>query len=135
LLTTTFNMALVQGLLLLGEFEQGAILIDDAIKLVKHNGDRLYMPELLRMRAKVLLSLPQPKSDEAESCFTESLELSRRHGAVAWELRAAIDLAELFAERRRGKEAGFLLRPVLDRFVEGSDTADIRAAKQLLERL
>jgi predicted ATPase/DNA-binding winged helix-turn-helix (wHTH) protein len=135
LLTTTFNIALVQGLLSLGEFEQSAILIDDAIKLVKQNGDRFYMPELLRMRAKVLLSLPQPKSDEAESCFTESLELSRRQGAVAWELRAAIDLAELFAERHRRKEARLLLQPVLDRFAEGSDTADIRAAKQLLEAL
>lgn len=135
LLTTTFNMALVQGLLSLGEFEQSAILIDDAIKLVEQNGDRFYLPELLRMRARVLLSLPQPRSDEAESCFTESLELSRRQGAVAWELRTAIDLAELLAERRRGEEAGLLLRPVLDRFVEGSDTADIRAARQLLEAL
>ena len=109
--------------------------IDDAIKLVEQNGDRFYLPELLRMRARVLLSLPQPRSDEAESCFTKSLELSRRHGAVAWELRTAIDLAELLAERRRGEEAGLLLRPVLDRFVEGSDTADIRAARQVLEVL
>jgi predicted ATPase/DNA-binding winged helix-turn-helix (wHTH) protein len=135
LLTTTFNMALVQGLLSLGEFGQGAVLVDDTIKLVKHNGDRFYMPELLRMRARVLLSQPQPKSDEAESWFTESLELSRRQGAVAWELRTAIDLAELLAERRRGEEAGWLLRHVLDRFVEGSDTADIRAARQLLQAL
>jgi predicted ATPase len=135
LLTTTFNIALVQGLLSVGEFEQSEILIDHAIKLVKQNGDRFYMPELLRMRAKVLLSQPQPKSDEAESCFTESLELSRRQGAVAWELRAAIDLAELLVERHQRKEARLLLRPVLDCFVEGSDTVDIRAAKQLLETL
>lgn len=135
LLTTTFNIALVQGLLSLGKFEQSAILIDDAIKLVKQNGDRFYLPELLRMRAKVLLSQPQPKRDEAESCFMESLELSRRQGSVAWELRAAIDLAELLVERHQRNEARFLLRPVLDCFVEGSDTADIRAAKQLLETL
>ncbi|MEH2590919.1 ATP-binding protein [Bradyrhizobium sp. AZCC 1721] len=135
LLTTTFNIALVQGLLSLGQFEQSAVLIDDAINLVNQNGDRFYMPELLRMKGKALLSLPQPKSDDAESCFMESLELSRRQGAVAWELRTAIDLAELFAARDRRKEARLLLLPVLEKFVEGSDTADIRAAKQLLEIL
>nr|AAF78794.1 putative transmembrane transcriptional regulator protein TtrR [Bradyrhizobium japonicum] len=80
LLTTTFNIALVHGLLALGQVAQSARLIDDAIRLVEQGGDHLYMPELLRMRAKVLLSLPEPKTGEAETCLMQSLELSPGQG-------------------------------------------------------
>jgi predicted ATPase len=62
----------------------------------------------------------------------QSLELSRRNGAKAWELRAAIDLAEFLAERGRCEEAKRLLQSALEGFAEGSETADIRAAKRLL---
>ncbi|MCK1391827.1 winged helix-turn-helix domain-containing protein [Bradyrhizobium sp. 1] len=132
LLTTTFHLALVQGHLTLGQIEQSRHLISDAIRLVEQGGDRLYMPELLRMKGKVLLSQPQPNSEEAESCFREALELSRRTGAKAWELRAAIDLATLIADRG---EATQLLQSALEGFVEGSETADIRTAIALLQTL
>jgi predicted ATPase/DNA-binding winged helix-turn-helix (wHTH) protein len=135
LLTTTFNIALVQGLLALGQIEQSAGLLDDAIRLVEQNGDHLYMPELLRLRAEVLLSLPEPNTGEAETYLMQSLELSRDKGAKAWELRATIDLARLLIERRSRKDAKLLLQSALEGFVEGSETVDIRAAKQMLESL
>jgi len=135
LLTTTFNVAMVQGLLALGQIEQSARLVDDAIRLVEQSGDHLYMPELLRMKGRVLLSLPQPKAEQAEVYLMQSLDLSRRKGAKAWELRAAIDLAGLFAERGQREEAKRSLRSALDGFVERSDSADIRAASTLLRTL
>ena len=131
LLTTTFNIALVHGLLALGQIEQSARRIDDAIGLVARSGDHLYMPELLRMKGSVLLSLPQPDIEEAKSCLMQAVKLSRRTRATAWELRAAIDLATL-AER---KEARRLLQTALDGFALGSATADVRAANEILERL
>lgn len=135
LLTTTFNIALVQGLLALGEIKQSASLIDDAIRLVEQGGDHLYMPELLRMKGKVLLSLPEPNAEEAETRLMQSLELGRRKGATAWELRAAIDLSEFLAERGRHEEAKRLLQSALEGFAEGSETADILAARTKLEIL
>ncbi|QIO31258.1 ATP-binding protein [Bradyrhizobium sp. 1(2017)] len=135
LLTTTFNIAMVQGLLALGQTEQGARLTDEAIRLVEQSGDHLYMPELLRMKGRVLLSLSEPKADQAEAYFAQSLELSRRKGAKAWELRAAIDLAGLFAERGQREEAKRLLQSSLEGFAEGSETADIGAASALLTTL
>ena len=132
LLTTTFNIALVQGHLALGQFEQGAHLIDDAIRLVERSGDHLYMPELLRMKGKVLLSRPQPNIEEAERHIREALELSRRTGAKAWELRAAIDLATLMPTTGQRK---LLLQSALEGFAEGSETADITAASALLHTL
>ncbi|MBW7969546.1 winged helix-turn-helix domain-containing protein [Bradyrhizobium sp. BR 10289] len=135
LLTTTFNIALVHGLLALGESEQSARLVGDAIRLVQQGGDHLYMPELLRMKGRVLLSLPAPQSEQAEAQFVQSLDLSRRKGAKAWELRAAIDLAQLLAARGRREEAAQLLRSSREGFAAGAETADIRTADELLETL
>ncbi|KYG22305.1 transcriptional regulator [Bradyrhizobium sp. AT1] len=135
LLTTTFNIALVQGLLALGQFEQSTHLIDDAIRLVERSGDHLYRPELLRMRGKVLLNQPAPRMQDAEACLMQALDLSRAQGAKAWELRAAVDLAALISERGRREEAKGLLQSSLEGFAEGSDTADIRAADALLKIL
>jgi predicted ATPase/DNA-binding winged helix-turn-helix (wHTH) protein len=135
LLTTTFNLALVEGLLALGEIEQSARLIDDAITLVERSGDHLYMPELLRMKGRVLLALPEPDVEQAEAHFMQSLDLSRRNGAKAWELRAAVDLAGFVAERGRRDEAKRLLQSVLEGFAEGSETKDIRIGNELLRML
>lgn len=132
LLTTTFNIALVHGHLALGQVERSAQLIDDAIRLVEQSGDHLYMPELLRMKGKVLLSLPEPNIEHAEFSLLQSLELSCCTGAKAWELRTAIDLARLVADCEQAKR---LLQSALESFADGSETADIAAANELLEGL
>jgi hypothetical protein len=40
-----------------------------------------------------------------------------------------------FADSGRSNEAAALLRPVFDRFTEGRDTPDLRAAKEQLDAL
>ncbi|MGT2503536.1 hypothetical protein ACVOMS_27515 [Bradyrhizobium guangxiense] len=117
------------------QIEQSARLIDDAIHLVEQGGDHLYMPELLRMKGRVLATLPEPKAEQAEAYFMQSLDLSRRNGAKAWELRAAVDLAGFVAERGRRDEAKRLLQSVLEGFAEGSETEDIRIGNELLRML
>jgi predicted ATPase len=56
-------------------------------------------------------------------------------GARAWELRAATDLAALWLDDGRLREARILLQPIFERFDEGSDTTDVRAARVLLQGL
>lgn len=53
----------------------------------------------------------------------------------AYELRAATDLARLLGEAGRREEARELLVPVYGWFTEGLDTADVKAAKALLDEL
>ncbi|MGY4600739.1 putative ATPase [Bradyrhizobium sp. GM22.5] len=65
----------------------------------------------------------------------QSLALSRRKGAKAWELRAAIDLAGLLVERGRREEAKRWLQLAYEGFAQGSETADIKAAEKLLQTL
>jgi predicted ATPase len=50
-------------------------------------------------------------------------------------LRAATSLARLLRDRGRAADAVACLEPIYDRFTEGFDTADLIAAKQLLDEL
>ncbi|HWZ71448.1 MAG TPA: winged helix-turn-helix domain-containing protein [Casimicrobiaceae bacterium] len=135
LVTTEFELPLVEGLAASGRFAEGITLIDETIRRVDTNGDVLFMPELLRVKGGLLLSMPQPSVNDAEMYLTQSLELSRRQGARGWELRAATDLAALRASQGRSADARTLLLPVFDQFTEGADTADLKAAEELLGNL
>src|SRR3546814_17052494 len=84
-------------------------LIDETILLVKANGELCYLPELLRVKGNVLLATALPRAEEAEMCFRQSLELSRRQGARGWELRTANDLAALLAAQGKRERARVLL--------------------------
>jgi len=135
MLNTEFKLALAQGLTATGQSSEALTLIDEAIGMVEENGDLLYMPEALRVKGNVLLSLPQRRTDDAEICFAQSLDWSRQQGARSWELRTTIDLAALWAAQGQRERARTVLEQVLEEFVEGFDTADLKAAKALLDAL
>jgi predicted ATPase len=71
----------------------------------------------------------------AEDHFGQALDWAGRQGALSWELRAATSLARLWHNQARSDEACELLAPVYGRFTEGFDTADLKAAKALLDDL
>jgi len=79
--------------------------------------------------------MPKPGLEDAEKCFVESLELSRAHGSRTWELRTATDLATLWATQGRANDAHALLGRVFEKFTEGFDMADLKAAERLLVKL
>ena len=134
LFTTPFCVALARGLATLGRFGEGEALIEETIQQVEAHGRYNAMAEVLRAKGGLLLSMRRAIVD-AEMCFTQALELSRRQGARAWELRAATDLAALLADQGYGDRAHTLLQPVFDQFTEGFETADLKAAKGLLAAL
>jgi predicted ATPase len=114
---------------------EGVALIDETIQLVEAKGGIPYTPELLRLKGSILLKMPKPRTKEAETCFKQSLELSRNHGSRVWELRTATDLAALWAEQGRVKDARGLLLPVFEKFTEGVNAPDLKAAQRLLTTL
>jgi len=132
---TEFKIVLAQGLLMMGQIDKAMTLIDDTIRQVEENGDFFFLPEALRVRGCAVLLMPKPRVDDAETWFTRSLELSRRQGAQAWELRTTIDLGSLLAGRGRPDDACRLLQPIFERFGEGLETADLKAADRLLADL
>ena len=135
LLATSFSISLVEGLVATGRLAQGIALIDERIGLDQADQALSYMPELLRVKGGLLLSMPRPGVEGAKRCFMQSLELSRRQGARAWELRTAVDLATLLADQGRRENGRALLQPVFEQFAEGRDTADLKAAERVLSTL
>lgn len=134
LLTTPLNIALVQGLAATGRVTEALMLLDDTNLAVEANGDFSYMPELLRVKGG-LVRATKPGSERAELYLRRSLEMSQAQGARAWELRAATDLAALLIDRQQHETARTVLHPRLRSFVEGLDTADLKAATRLLATL
>ena len=130
-----FSIALTQGLIAIGRVDESIALIDETISRIEESGELYLLPEALRMKGCAILASPQRRVDQAEACFTQSLELSRRQGARAWELRTAIDLARLWAGQDRSSDARALLLPVFEQFTEGRDTADLQTAERLLTEL
>lgn len=135
LLTTEFNMELALGLLEVGQADEGLALIDESIDRVKGSGELIQLPELLRVKGKLLCEHPKARRYEAELCFRESLDLARLQGSRAWELRAAIDLAALMLDTERRDSAKELLANVYLAFAEGDKTADLARASELLGKI
>jgi predicted ATPase len=136
MLTSIYNIPLAQGLAAEGRFDEGLTLIDRTAHWVDTSGEACYLPEILRVRGDLLLKMRgYAGNDKAEACFVQSLDISRSQGALSWELRTATSFAKLRRDQGRIDEARGVLARVYQRFTEGFDTADLIAAKRLLEEL
>jgi tetratricopeptide (TPR) repeat protein len=92
-----------------------------------------FASEILRIRGEVFLDRGQP--DDAERCYLEAITIARRRAQRSCELRAAMGLARLLARRGRSDEARSDLAQSYSWFTEGFETADLRAARTLLDEL
>jgi predicted ATPase len=91
---------------------------------------------LLRIKGELLLQQAADQSDAAaEDCFDQAAQMAREQGALFWELRVALSVARLRVSQGRRHEARAPLASVYDRFTEGFATADLQAARTLLEEL
>ncbi len=128
-----FLGALAEGLALGAQEAEGLVAIDEALALCERDEERWCVAELLRIKGELVLSEGGPDAAEvAEDHFGQALDWARRQGALSWELRAATSLARLWRDQNRTNAAREILAPVYDRFTEGFETADLKAAKLLL---
>jgi tetratricopeptide (TPR) repeat protein len=124
---------LAEALFRSGRIAEGLVLVEAGIE---ESEEGWLTPELLRLKGELLLSQsPLGVAGTAENLFRQALDLARRQEALSWELRAATSLARLLSSQRRRVDAIASLEPVYDRFTEGFGTADLTAAKRLLNEL
>jgi len=133
-LYTVFLTGLAEVLMTSAQLDEAFATADEALKRTEYSNALWWMPEAIRIKGEVLLSC-NSDSNQAEHHFRRSLDLAHRQGALSWELRAATSLARLLRDQGRSAKALALLHPVYDRFTEGFDTADLKAAKALLDAL
>jgi predicted ATPase len=129
ILAPQFGVALAQGLMDTGQFDQALAAVERAIAQRDHSGASFDMPEMLRIKAQLLMSVPRTEPVLAQECLQRSLELARAQSALSWELRTAIALTRMHS----GSHARETLRAVYARFVEGFETPDLRIARSLLD--
>jgi predicted ATPase len=119
-----------------GQIANGLAAIEEALARSERNEERWCVAELLRIKGELLLLQGAPGAmATAEDHVRRALDWARRQGALSWELRAATSLAQLLRDQGRPADAAALLQPVYDRFTEGFDTTDLKAAKALLAAL
>jgi predicted ATPase/DNA-binding winged helix-turn-helix (wHTH) protein len=119
-----------------GQIADGLPAFEEAIIRSEHTEERWLIAELLRVKGELALLRGAPgAAAAAEDHFQQALDWARRQGALSWELRAATSLARLLCDEGRCADAKALLQPVYDRFTEGFATADLKAAKTLLDDL
>jgi predicted ATPase/DNA-binding winged helix-turn-helix (wHTH) protein len=133
--STVFLSVLAEGLAMTGQLDEAVTTIDEAAILVERNGDSFYMPEILRIKGDILASARPMDEAEIEECFSRSLAWASRQSAMSLELRTAMSLARLWHRQGRLDEARSLLSSVYDRFTEGFEAADLKAAMRLLDEL
>jgi predicted ATPase len=118
-----------------GQIEDGLRVLAEALVSIDTTGERLYEPELHRLKGELLLQRVPPDAPQAECCFQRALALARRQQAKSWELRAAVSLSRLWQQQGKLPVAHKMLAEVSGWFTEGLDTADLQEAKGLLEQL
>ncbi|UEH10628.1 ATP-binding protein [Pseudomonas sp. HN8-3] len=89
--------------------------------------------EILRVRAEQLAR--QGDMRVAEALLLQALGLARQQGALAWELRCAHSLAQLWQQQGRSLAARNLLSPIHAQFTEGFATQDLMRVRGLLDQL
>jgi class 3 adenylate cyclase/predicted ATPase len=108
--------------------------VGEALREAQERGEWSYGAELHRLRGELALRQGRDAS-AAELAFRAALELARHQAARAWELRAAVSLARLWADQGERRKAHELLTLTYGWFTEGFGTPDLREARALLDEL
>jgi predicted ATPase/DNA-binding winged helix-turn-helix (wHTH) protein len=118
------------------EFAQAHAVVAEVLERCAKTGEQWCVAELQRVKGEIVLQEGIAESEAiASQWFSRALDCARGQGALALELRAATSLARLLRNQGRPADATACLQPIYDRFTEGFDTADLIAAKRLLDDL
>jgi predicted ATPase len=124
---------LAQALAHAGRIAEGLALVEAGIEQSEAGW---LTPELFRLKGEFLLAQRTPGAAEtAEHLLRQAQDGARRQETLAWELRASASMARLLRNQGHSDDAIAVLQPVYSRFTEGFGTADLIAAKQLLDEL
>jgi len=136
-LSGTYWLALIaEAYLETGQLGAADGALSEAFELVGSHGEHRWEAELQRLRGELRLAQwaaggPATPA-QAEACFRAALELARATGTRAFQLRAAMSLAQLSATNGERARARGLVVEVYGSFTEGLGTADLTRARELI---
>lgn len=107
--------------------------VTSALAMIERQEELWCMPEAVRVRG--LLHWRDGDRMAAEQTLLGAVKLADAAGALSFELRATLNLAELWAADDRSARAVSLLEPLCRHFDPAAESTDIARARHLLERL
>ena len=119
-----------------GPVKESLAAVEEALIRAESSQEGWYVAELFRIKGELILKDGDPDFvANAERFLMLSLECARQQDALSWELRAAMSFARMLRDQGRSADGVAMLQAVYDRFTEGFDTADLKAARALLHDL
>ena len=129
-----FHAALESDVLqAVGDDEQAARCLDEALSMAQQTGEAWYVPEILRRRS--IFHRQNGEIGEAEAMLRQAIAASENSEMMQWVLRSGTELADLLHSQGRNAEAKKLLVPTVTWFTEGFEMPDLQRATALLEKL
>jgi predicted ATPase len=84
---------------------------------------------------KFLLKPEIQRLSEAETCFRQAIDITRRQSAKSLELRAVMSLSRFWQQQSNKAQARHKLAEIYGWLKEGFDTPDLKEASALLEEI
>jgi tetratricopeptide (TPR) repeat protein len=115
-----------------GLHDEADQMFDKAFAVLDQTRDLPFAADLHRLRATACLRRSSNEADEAQQRLLTALDIARDQQALSVELRAATDLAEMWAIAGERNKALELLSGVRVRITEGATLPDLVHADELL---
>lgn len=127
-----FKGSISLALIDLGQIDDARAVVDETIHRIRSDGESHELPELLRIRGEV--QVQQGAHADAVATFDEGMEMADRQGALSWKLRLAMSRHRACEDPNEAFVSRSILADVYRQFSEGFDTADLVAARLLLDQ-
>jgi tetratricopeptide (TPR) repeat protein len=114
-----------------GDHETALSIVEQTLSDLNDVTGRAWESELCRQQAQLFLAMNGTRASEAEACLKDAIIIARRQNAKSLELRAASTLATLWRTQERFAEARSVIEPIYCWFNEGTDTSDLRRARDV----
>jgi len=121
-----------QTLMLSNDWDAAESALSEASAVMDETGERHLAAEIDRMKGTLTV---RSRRGDPEPHFLAAMDIARRQDARMLELRAARDLARLWRDQGKPRDAHDMLAPVYGWFTEGFDLPDLTEARTLLNEL
>jgi tetratricopeptide (TPR) repeat protein len=134
MLVTDFVAELAISLAKQSESAEALALIDGSIGTQLKSRRPLHLPALFLAKGLAFVCGEIRQNELAQECFEEAMTLAGQQSALSFELRAGLELAQLWIDRGQIRRAHDLIEPIYGRFTEGLATPDLVLARRILEQ-
>ena len=131
LLVPYFLGVLAQTNWALGNVDEARIAITEALTLTEKTGERWSEAELHRLQGEMMGVENEEELLESTKCYERSLNVARNQKARSLELRAALNLSQIYSGLGRTDESSQLLAPYVSLFDGVLNAEEQRLAEKL----